>query len=148
MSDPVPCREQVAVNAKAALTAISGLTVERNRRDPIHAEDDLNRAILFEGDEMPENVFCGQDGYRLPFLVQVALPGSGEEAATAANVLRAKIVKGLCADRTLGGKTSDLQIIEPGDWIGVDVDVDNYEGFFLAFEVRYATVEGDPFTFS
>lgn len=145
MSDP--CREQIAVAVLSVMTAITALPSERNRKIAL-ATDELPRQILFEGDETPFDLFAGQDGYQLPLLIQVAVAKSGAAGATDCNSWRAQLQKKLLADRTLGGLAMNLEITEPGDWIGVDIDSDDVEGFMLSLTVTYATVEGDPFTFA
>lgn len=149
----IPCREQIAVAVLAVMATVTGLTAERNRKTPLTAGEngaagDLPRQILFEGDETPIDVFTGEDAFDLQLLIQVAIQKAGAGAATECNTLRAKLQQALLADRTLGGKCRDLQVTEPGDLVGVDVDADECEGFILALLVRYATVEGDPFNFS
>jgi hypothetical protein len=147
----VPCRELVAAKVLTVLQAIAGISFERNRRAAL-GDDDFKggdaRGVLFEEDEEPSDNFTGEDAFDLPFAAQVAFKLSGEDAATLANTWRAQLQKTLLADRTLGGLARDLQIVAPGDWVGADIESDHVEGFVLAFNVRYATVEGDPFTFS
>lgn len=141
-----PCREQVAKQVKTLLESITGLTAARNRRTAI-SEKDMPIAVLFEGDEEDNTSFTGENAYVLPLLIQVAVNLSGEKAAAACNNWRAALTKAFLADRTLGGLVRDLNIVDPGDWIGVDVDADDAEGFLFGLRVQYATLEGDPFTF-
>lgn len=153
MSDPVPCRERIVAAVKSVMESVTGLPVERNRKTPVQGADEgqeseLPLNILFEGDEADDTILTGEDGYLLPLLAQVAIDGSGEDAATKCNGWRAQLRRKLMADRTLGGLARDLVVTEPGDWIGVEVVGADIEGFMLAMEVRYATVEGDPYTFS
>jgi hypothetical protein len=147
MSDPGPCREQIVVAVQGVMAGITTLPSERNRKVAL-TSDELPRQILFEDDETPFDLFAGQDGYQLPLLIQVAVAKSGAAGATDCNSWRAQMQKKFLADRTLGGLAMNLEITEPGDWIGVDVDSEDFEGFILSLTVTYATVEGDPFTFA
>lgn len=144
-----PCREQVVAAYLAVLQTVTGLSkFDRNRKVAITAKE-LPMGILFEGDEQPNDTFSGEDAFDLPLVAQIALEHAGAEGATACNLARANLTKAVLADRTLGGVCRDLIITDPGDWIGVDIDAeDETEGFMFAVQIRYATVEGDPFTFS
>jgi hypothetical protein len=147
------CRERIVAAVAALLvTAAAALAthpkVERNRREPLD-DVDLPSLILFEGQELPLNDFSSEDAYRLSLLMQFALKGGGPAAAaTAANNLRAAIMKALRADVSLGGLCRNLEIVDAGDWIGTATLSDDTEGFILQADITYATVEGDPFTFS
>jgi hypothetical protein len=149
----IPCREQIAAKLKDVLMAVTslpgltGLTLERNRKTTL-AGADLDSLIQFEGDELTSVVFTGEDSYELPLMLQATFAANGESAATRSNFLRATLIKALLADRTLGGLARDILITDPGNWVGVDCDSDDVEGFMLGLLVKYATVEGDPFTFS
>lgn len=153
---PKSCRQQITEAVLAALGAIpvqeiqggefKAITLELNRRVAIE-ESDAPILILFEGDETPLNDFSSEDAYELAFAVQAAVNGSGSVAVAFANNLRAEVEKALFADRTLGGVARFLELNDGGDWIGVEIDSANTEGFMLAFRVGYATKEGDPFTF-
>ena len=150
------CRQQVVEAALAALGVIpiqetaggafKDVTVELNRRVPIE-EGDPPIVILFEGEETPLNDFSSEDAYELSFAVQAAVSGSGADAITFANSLRAEVMKALFADRTLGLPVRFLELADDGNWIGVDAPSAQTEGFLLGFRVGYATREGDPFTF-
>lgn len=146
MTDTV--RETIVQAWVAALSAIDGVTVERNRRVPISDAEVADKAFLapFEGDEQDVTEYTGEDAYALPLIVQGAVKGSGPAAATAANNLRGKVIRALFADRTLGGKCRDLVLDNNGEPIGLPVDSSEIEGFIAAFIVSYATKEGDPFT--
>lgn len=146
------CREQIACAVETLLTAMADTIdvtpkVERNRRDPLQ-DADLPSLILFEGQELPLNDFSNEDSYRLSLIVQGSFAGHGADAAKAANNLRASIIKALIADVSLGGLTRNLEIVDAGDWIGTAAESDDTEGFMLQADVTYATVEGDPFTFT
>lgn len=146
---PNSCREQAVQAVLALLQSVSGITFERNRRTAI-GSDELkiaDRGVLFEGDEEQNDSFAGEDAFNLPLLVQFAAGKSGADGAAHCNAQRAAIQRALLANRTLGGLVRDLQITAPGEWLGVDIDSDDFEGFMLTILVRYATVEGDPFTF-
>jgi len=146
----IACLEQILARAKTTLSAIDGVTVQRNRRTPVTDDDVATNALLllFKGPQAETNDFTGQDGYQLTLLIQAAVKGSGESAEAAANDLRAKIAAAMFADRTLNGLASDVQPGDADDWIGIGIDSSEIEGFMLAFTVTYATKEGDPYTFA
>lgn len=160
MSGPVPCRERVVLAALSVLQSVIELPCERNRKVSLQAPvdgqgGDLPRSIIYEGNEIPSDHFSGQDAFDLTLLVQVALNKSGADGASESNLMRAKLQRAFLADRTLDGVAQNLEIVEPGDWIGVGIEMaggesssDDFEGFILSLTVTYATVEGDPFTFA
>lgn len=145
------CREQIVAAVLARLKTITAANVERNRRTPI-AEDDLKQKssiVLFEGDnESVGAMYTNEDGYELPLNVQGAVQGSGDAAASAANALRAAVIKAIRADVTLGRIARNLVIVDTGNWEGVAVTAPQYEGFSLEARVTYATKEFDPFNFA
>jgi hypothetical protein len=147
---PTACCERIAAGVQAALqtiSTISGLQVERNRRDPLK-EDELPRLLLFEIDEVDDTLYVGEDGYAKRFGIQGAISGTAAGAAQSANALRAEVIRALKADVSLGGLARDLVLDDTGAWIGIDAASDTpMEGFQLTAAVRYATVFGDPYTF-
>jgi hypothetical protein len=150
------CRQQIAEAVLTALAAIpdqavagggsKSVTIEANRRVPI-TDDVIPYIGLFEDTEIPANDFSSEDAYQLSFMVQGAVLGTGGDAVGRANALRAEVIKALFADRTLGIGVRFLELSDTGDWIGVDIDSAETEGFLFGFHVGYATREGDPFTF-
>lgn len=147
------CREQLVAAIFAIVEAATDLPAERNRKVALQGPEDegggdLPRAILFEGDEVETDAFTGEDAFELPLLIQVAIDQVGAGAATTCNDIRARLRQALMADRTVGGLARDLVVTDPGNWIGVDVEAENFEGFMLGLTARYATAENDPFTFS
>lgn len=140
------CREQIVCAALKSLKTIDDITVERNRRDAL-TDEELPSLILFEGPELPLNDFSSEDSYRLSLLVQGSFKGKPADVARDANNMRAMIIKTMMADVSLGGLARNLEISDPGDWIGTPTESDDTEGFVLQFDVTYATKEFDPFTF-
>lgn len=125
---------------------IAKVNVERNRRVALD-DADLPILVLFEGEAIPSENFSSEDGYDFPFAVQAAIQGSGDDAASRANALRADLLSALYADRTLGGLARDLEVTGAGDWLGCDPPASDIEGFMLALTVTYATRESDPYFF-
>lgn len=143
-------RETIVQAFKAALVSIADASTERNRRTPIDDASvaDMPLLVLFEGDEQDATEYSGEDAYDLSLIVQGAVKGSEEAAATSANNLRGLVIQKIFADRTLGGKCRDIVLDSNGEPIGLPVDSAEIEGFIAAFTVSYATKEGDPFTFA
>jgi hypothetical protein len=152
MSDPVPCREQIVAAALTRLQAISGAVAERERRDPLTAEDleSSSRLILFEGADSDATLYTMEDGFEFSLTVQGTVKGNGPASSTALNLLRAKVLTALCppGDCTLGGLARHVEISDTGDELVAGIATDEFKGFVLEATVQYATAEGDPFTFA
>lgn len=152
------CRQLVAEGVMTLLEEVPALetadgtfrepVLELNRRTPLGAEDELPSLIVLEAEENPLNDFSSEDAYDLFFIVQGTVKGEGALAVELCNHMRAQVIKALFADRTIGGRVRMLELSDTGDFLGVDVDSVEVEGFLLGFRVHYATVEGDPFTFA
>jgi hypothetical protein len=130
----------------AALQQISGIKTARNRRVALEVAD-LPMAILFEGDENPNDTFTRA---KTPSISnwRSSFPSTSDGADGATLQCLARQDPAAAAVRShLGRPGRDLQITSPGDFIGVDVNAEEQEGFLLGVLVRYATIEGDPFTF-
>ncbi|MGE5515086.1 MAG: hypothetical protein ACM31D_04620 [Bacteroidota bacterium] len=155
-----PCREQVAVAFSArietlgqgASPAITGLTVERERSDPV-TPDDMPLIAVYDGDQVPAPNFAGEDGWDLSLVVQgLATGATALEARQAANRIEAhvlKVVMDPAGDPTMGIGIRDIQPeAEPRPLALVPDGDAPSAAFSLAFTVSYATAEGDPFNFA
>jgi hypothetical protein len=146
------CREQILQAVEAALagiTAIAGITVERERLDPV-ASDALPFLAVYDDGDTPGENFSGQRDYTLVVTVEGYSAGTTVlDGRQKADELKARVEAALYADVTLGGKALDLRPnAEPSparmDW-EVPADVGS---FVAAFEIDFATSETDPFTFA
>lgn len=154
MAAVTTCREQIVQAVYDILNTLcdaanAKLDKERNRRAAITDDElgDWPLLILFEDQERPENDFSSEDAYVLPLAVQGTIKGSGTEAAQRVNALKGIVQRAMAADLTIGGRARDLQFTDGSQWLSTDSDSGNVEGFMLAFEIAFATREGDPFTF-
>lgn len=150
----VPCREQLLVNAKAALQTVAGMAerVDRNRTEPLTSAD-LNRLALFDDGDTPhgeDESFCGERGYTLNLGVEGAVFGATDvDAKTQLAVLRASAERVLLVDPTLGGLARDVRLAAEPPPPRLQIESEQpVAAFAIGFEVDFATAEDDPFTFA
>lgn len=147
------CRERIVQAIETALggiAGIAGLTVERDRADPVE-EADLDRLVIYEGGEgQSEEGFLGEDLFDLTVDIEGYAGGDTVSAAAAAAAgLRGEVDQALRANPPLGGLARDLRLAEEPPPLRLEnVSARPAKGFVRSFVVTYATVEGDPFTFA
>jgi hypothetical protein len=145
MADPIVERILQAAKARlAAITAVPGLVVGRNRRDVVPEDRAL---ILQDGDQLHgEEQTMFVQNFRTIGVEGFVKTDSEDEIGPAINALWAEAVKtltadenitlgGLAIDITLGEYTSNLVLTEDQRWSGE---------FRQEFTILYATKRGDP----
>lgn len=153
----VACREQIVAAFAARLAAIAGiagLTAERGRDqdDPI-TDDVVPILVVLQGVETPHGegeCFLGERAATLVIAVEGYIAGATPtDAKQQAAVLRAAAERALLTDDTLGGLARDLRLMSepPPPRLTLDA-AQPVAGFATGFEVDYATLESDPFTFA
>lgn len=147
-----PCREQILAALEAALgtiTALDGLTVERDREEAVTG-DDVPVLVLFEGEDAAPEYLTGIEVRRLSVDVEgYVLADSRAAAASAAAVLRAEAERVLQADPTLGGKAWDVSPAQEPSPQRLDLAAERPGyGFVLSLTVTYGIVQGDPYSFA
>ncbi len=142
---PTPVREQVLAAVATLLAAIPGVALYRNRTVPVATFPAL---VLRDGGMTPSDETLGFTDYRLRLDVEGWVSaGTDAELGPAISELHAAVVAALLADTRLGGIAVDLHEGETSD-----PEIDRGEGrapvavFSTAFDVRFWTREGDPFT--
>jgi hypothetical protein len=146
------CREQVlaAFAARlAAITAVPGLTVERERADPV-ATDALPFLGVYDDGAAEPPDFSGERDYTLTVTVEGYRAGATALAARQnADELGGLVAKALFGDVTLGGLARDLRPSPDPSPPRTPWDFPSHVGSFVAsYEVDYATSETDPFVFA
>ncbi|BBK44126.1 hypothetical protein STVA_41460 [Allostella vacuolata] len=160
MPPPVACRERILLAIETRLAAIAtsvpGLTVERDREEPVETKD-MPRLVVTELGEVLQGDLTGEDGWTLTLAVAGYVRGAtgandaarAKAAAAAANDLRARAQAALRADVTLGGLARDLRPAAEAEAFPLLIDcADPAKAFATPWEVDYATEEGDPYTFA
>lgn len=137
-------REQVLAAVEARLSNIIGVTVERNRVEPVTVFPSL---VLVDGGHTVSDENTGLKLYALRLDVEGYVQAeTADELGPALSDLYAKAITALMADRTLGGVAIDVREGELRD-----PEIDRTQGhgphsaFSLAFEVDYATDPADPY---
>ena len=141
---PVCIREQVLAAFEARLSTIAGVTVERNRVEPVTAFPVL---VMIDGGQTPSEENSGLKLYALRVDVEgYVQAGTAAELGPALSDLYAQAVKALMADRTLGGLAIDVREGEMRD-----PEIDRTQGhgpfaaFSLGFVVDHLTDPNDPY---
>lgn len=147
---PTPVQEQLVAAIKTALdgiSAIAGLTAEREREEMVET-DEIPFLALYELEVTPQEEFAGEDGWSLAVQIEGLAQGATRVAARqAAAELRAEVVKAVLADRTLGGLARD--VLSSNELAPAQLDykvADTVAEFAVAFDVLFATAEGNPFS--
>lgn len=158
----LPCKEQILAAVEARLTALAdafpGLIVERNRDEVLTDEkvapgETFYFLGLFEVAEEPhgdEDCFSGERGFTLSFTVEGVTTGADPaDAKTQAAVLRAASERALLAGDLLGQKARDIRLMPEPPPPRLELDCEQPTALFVAgFEVDYASLETDLFTFA
>ena len=141
---PTSIREQVLAAVAARLGTIGGVTVERNRVEPVTAFPAL---VMIDGGHTVTEENAGLKLYASRFDVEgYVQTTTAAELGPSLSDLYAKTVAALMADRTLGGVAIDVREGELRD-----PEIDRTPGhaphaaFSLAFEVDYTTRPADPY---
>lgn len=147
---PTPIREQIvaAFAAKlAAIASVAGLTVEREREDPV-TSGEVPFLAVYEEDAAPDSVFAGEIDVILPISVEGIVAGDTRLAARqAAAVLQAEVEKAIFADVTLGGLARDILPGAEQPPARLDADVpDIVASFAITFDISFAVAETDPYS--
>jgi hypothetical protein len=147
MADPIIERILQAVQGRLeAITVITGLVVDRNRRDVV---DDERALILQDGDQVhdeEQTIFV--QNFRTIGVEGFVKTNSKAEIGPAINALWAEAVKTLTADAnitlgglaieiSLGAYTSNMVLEDDQRWSGE---------FRQEFTIHYATKRGDPYS--
>jgi hypothetical protein len=140
-------REQILVAFKGkldAITGISGLTVERNRADPVQ---EFPALVMHDGGHEVTTENTGMTGYEMTVTVE-GFVASASQAATGTdmNALYAKTVQAVLSDCTLGDLAVDIN--EQSMEVALNDLIGNApcSAFNLIFSVQFYTKQGDPFS--
>ena len=152
---PTPCREQIVAASKSVLALIatpSGVTVERGRTMPI-TDDALPLLVLLQDPDTPhgeDESFTGERAYTLNIAVEGVIAGATDlDARAQLAVLRAAAERAMLSDATLGGIARDVRLMTepPPPRLQIDSGLP-VAAFAIGFEIDFATLETDPFTFA
>jgi hypothetical protein len=135
---------QAVVTALGTITGYTGLTVERNRPEPVARFPAL---VVVEGSQSSDDSVFGITDVRLQIDVEgYVVDTTISAASTTATSLLADVVRALLADETLGGLAVDTKELSS------DFAADRGEGrrplvqFTVSVEIRFFHKPGDPFT--
>lgn len=147
-----PCREQILRAIETALetiTAVSDLTVERDRDEAV-TDDECPMLALFEGSDAEPEYLTGIEVRRLAFDVEgYVIAETKAEAAADGGLLRAEVEKVLQSDVTLSGKSWDITPAEEPSPQRLDIGASKPGyGFVLSLVVTYSIKQGDPYIFA
>lgn len=149
------CREQILAAVATALgtiTAVTGLTVERDRgEDQPLLETELPRLLVYDDGDVEDPLFTGGRDFIMTVAVEgVVTAATALLAQQAAAVLRAEVDRVLLVEPFLGGLAiRDLRIADEGEPPRLLPDgADPVEGFARMVVVEYATSETDPEVFA
>lgn len=132
---PTSIREQLLAAATAKLAAISGitgLTVERNRRDGV---EDFPMIVARDGGSLISERLTYADRMIVTIDAECyASASSGAAAGIALDVLLAAAQAALFADRTLGVGGFDVRLLDAGDPL---FDVSDVAGIVASLTARF-----------
>ncbi len=136
-------RERVLAAAKTALagiTGIPGLTVDRDRRDPV---EDFPAIVLQDGGQVVTARVVGAE--LVTQRADIELYSRAAASGTEINALHAAAKAALLADVTLGGLATDIREIETTPAEADIGDTDRpYRAAVLQMEIDFWTTEADP----
>ena len=135
-------REQCLAAFAAALGAVPGITVERNRTARVRK---FPSAIVLDGGQVPNTASTQATFYTLRVSVEVWITASTDAGlGPGISGMYGKVVTAALADPTLDGVAVDVREGEMSD-----PDIDREEGigptaaFEIGFEIDFLTAEGD-----
>jgi hypothetical protein len=144
----IDAREQVMTAVYALLQGLSGVSVYRNRGDPIE-EMALPAINVVDGDHDMEPASMQESRYTMTFDVLIwAGATGGIVPATRVSAIWAQIVQALGANSRLGGKVSDLEEI---GLLDTEIETDERGRAILIntvsrWQASFSTPPGDPYT--
>jgi hypothetical protein len=147
MAEPVPAREQIMAAVHTRLSTLTGVSVYRNRSDPIPAGG-YPAIILMDGDHETETGSVNETVYTMTFGFLLLLEAAGGIAPGAQlNTLWARLVALMHDDDSLAGTVSVLQEVGL-----MDTDIEESDGRStltsteLRWQAQFRTPVGDPYT--